>query len=539
MIEADAVAIDYLSPLPPVRSGISEYSIDLLPALEEQLGDRLRVVALAGQPVDELVAARWHPVVMERVGEGGRLPVYHMGNNQHHLPVWEVARRLPGVLVLHDLVLHHFLVERTLAKLDLEGYITELEREHGWGGRAAATTRKWNAYSEAAHFAFPANRVLTRSQRGVLVHSEWAARVLREDEPDLRVRAIPMGIPAPPPLDQEVGEAFRRRHGIPLDVALLGSFGFQTPIKRTETVIRALADPRLAQVHLVVVGEEARTLDLAQTAAQAGVSDRVTRLGYVSFVELEAAMAATDLSVNLRYPTAGETSASLLRLLAVGRPVLVSDHAQFAELSDEVAVKAPLDFDHEVESLAGALSGLLSNRPRLLAMGDAARRFVLEHHQPRLAAAAMIEACQEWATAAPLGGDPPPPRPPTTRTWGKVEGEIELLGLSTWAPGTMAELELVLRNRGQARWLAADRGPGGVMLEVRLEEEGSTRPRDLLAEAPWRGLAHDLAPGEELRLPLTLRRPAGPARLVVTPHVVGVGSFAGLGGPSLEIELGS
>jgi glycosyltransferase involved in cell wall biosynthesis len=533
-VAPDRVAIDYLSPLPPVRSGISEYSVDLLPALEAELGDRLRVIQLDGQPIDQASVRRFNPVPAARTGEGGRLPVYHMGNNLHHIPLWEVARRIPGILVLHDLVLHHFLVERTLAHGDLEGYIDALEDEHGWAGRAAGLTRRWNAYSEAAHFAFPANRVLCRTQRGIVVHSAWAARQLLADQEGLRVCSIPMGIPAPAPLDREVGQAFRRRHGLPQDAPLLGSFGFQTPIKRTDAVIRALADPRLAHVHLVVVGEEAGAVDLGRLAAEAGVGDRVVRLGYVPFDQLEAAMAACDLSVNLRYPTAGETSASLLRLLAVGRPVMVSDHAQFAELPDHVAVKIPLDFDHEVAVLAQGLGGLLASRDRLLAMGAAARQHVLDHHQPAQAARGLVAACCEWAEAVPLVGPPAPPAPPTTRTWGAIAGTIGIGGLEVWTPGAQADLELKLANTGIARWLAADRGPGGVMVEVALWSHG----RNLLATTPWLALPRDVGPGESVAVPLRLRRPPGTCRLVVTPHVSGVASFPALGGPSFDTTLG-
>ena len=65
-VAPDRVALDYLSPLPPVRSGISEYSVDLLPALEAELGGRLRVVRLDGQPVDEAIVRRFNPVAAAR-----------------------------------------------------------------------------------------------------------------------------------------------------------------------------------------------------------------------------------------------------------------------------------------------------------------------------------------------------------------------------------------------------------------------------------------------------------------------------------------
>ncbi len=58
--------IDFVSPLPPVRSGISDYSADLLPNLED-LCD-LRVIRLPDQPISPELEERWKPVAASRHG---------------------------------------------------------------------------------------------------------------------------------------------------------------------------------------------------------------------------------------------------------------------------------------------------------------------------------------------------------------------------------------------------------------------------------------------------------------------------------------
>ena len=78
-------------------------------------------------------------------------------------------------------------------------------------------------------------------------------------------------------------------------------------------------------------------------------------------------MAACDVLVNLRSPTMGETSGSVIRGLALGKPMLVSDVGWFGELPDGVALKIPVD-DYEVATIAGALElaadhGARSARP--------------------------------------------------------------------------------------------------------------------------------------------------------------------------------
>ncbi len=190
--------LDFVSPLPPVRSGIADYSVDLLPHLAARPEvEALRVMRLPGQPVADEVVARWRPVDAAETGSGGRSPLYQMGNNLYHEGVAELAAERPGVLVLHDLVLHHLLVERTLSRGVFAPYAERLEADHGWIGRAVATPRRWGGTSDAGLFALAAHRTLLRRQRGVLVHSAWAAGMLAEEDPELAVIAVPMGVPLP------------------------------------------------------------------------------------------------------------------------------------------------------------------------------------------------------------------------------------------------------------------------------------------------------------------------------------------------------
>jgi glycosyltransferase involved in cell wall biosynthesis len=530
--------LDYVSPLPPVRSGIADYSVDLLPHLAARAD--VRLIHLPGQPVDEAVAARWPLVPATETGAGGRLPLYQMGNNRYHEGVRELALRLPGVLTLHDVVLHHLLLDITLGRDEFLPYGRQLAYDHGWVGEAVAMAKRWHAYGETPIFALPAHRALLLAQRGILVHSAWAAGVVREECPEVPVRAIPMGVPLPPPADADTaaGRELRRRLGLPLDAPVLGSFGFQTPIKRTETAITALAAPGLERVHLLIVGEAAKVMDLEGEARRAGVAERVHVAGFLPYEDFAAAIAATDLCLNLRYPTAGETSASLLRVLAAGRPAVVSDYAQFADLPDAVAVKVPLAprWEDEAAALAEALRRLLAAPERLAAMGAGAREHVRRHHAPESSAEAVIDACREWEHRPPPGADEPAlAPPPSSLSWGELPGEIEVSGADLpWPEGERRRIGIRLANRGFARWLAGDRGPGGMAVVVKL----LVGWHDLLGEGGrWLPLPRDLAPGEEVLLETEVRRPPGPVRLEIEPHLFGGSRLSLLGGPLWERAL--
>src|SRR5436305_3804453 len=427
--------LDYVSPLPPVRSGIADYSADLLPHLAALAG--VRLIRLPDLPVSPEVERAWPMAPAAATGADGRLPLYQMGNNRYHQGVLDLALLVPGVLTLHDVVLHHLLQDITLGRHDPQGfwdYKEALTRDHGWIGEAAALAKRWNAWGEAPLFSLPAHRTLLRRQRGVLVHSQWAAEALADEEVGVPVRAVPMGVPLPEAADAAAGRALRRRFGLPEDRPVIGSFGFQTPIKRTVSAVRALAAEGLEQVHLVIVGQAASVMDLEGEARRAGVAERVHVLGFLPFADFEASIAAVDLCLNLRYPTAGETSASLLRVLAAGRPAIVSDYAQFAELPPEVALRVPLG-DEEPAALAALLRELLADPARLAAMGRAAREHVRLRHDPARSAAAVVAACEEWAELAPAGDDSGglwerrrEVPGPTSLLWERLPGELTVAG---------------------------------------------------------------------------------------------------------------
>lgn len=526
------LALDYLSPLPPVRSGISDYSADLLPALAAVCD--LRVLRLPDQPVSEAMVAAWNPLPAEAAlaeSHGTRLPLYQMGNNRHHRAIDDLARRFPGVLTLHDLVLHHLLTEETLGRGEHEPYLQRLAEDHGVLGEVIAVPRRWGGYSDASLFSLPVYLGLLQRQRGVLVHNRWAAREIAAEDERIAVRVVPMGVPLPAAAERSAGLELRRRHGVPDDATVLGSFGFQTPIKRTARVIEALARPGLERVHLLIVGEVSEHSDLEGTAHRAGVAERVHVTGFVPYEDFEAAIAATDLCLNLRYPTAGETSASLLRVLAAGRPAVVSDYAQFAELPGAAVVRVPVG-EGEVEALAERLRELLAAPGELRRMGEEARRHVARVHDPALAAAAVVEACQELGRLEPPGPAPAREEVPTTLAWTAVEARLEVSGAEEpWPAGSRRRLRLRLMNRGPARWLAGGSGPGGLAMQAALlEESSSDADRDLLAGRPWIPLPRPVDPGDAWELEVEVRRPPGPCRLRFEPHVLG---GPGLGGAAV------
>jgi hypothetical protein len=145
------------------------------------------------------------------------------------------------------------------------------------------------------------------------------------------------------------------------------------------------------------------------------LADAIVQTGWVSDAEYGELIAAADIVVDLRYPSGGETSASLGRALACGKPAVVTAHGSFLELPDAAVVKIPVGPGEEA-ALVAALGRLAADGPARRRLGEAARAFAARHHSLERSAAAYAEAIAATRMAparAPRGAwfAPPPARP--------------------------------------------------------------------------------------------------------------------------------
>ena len=350
--------VAYYSPMPPSRSGIADYSALLLPELEKRVD-----------------------VVIARPGRFKKPPaadvsLYHVGNDaEAHGWIVEALRRRPGVVVLHDFVLHHLVVGLTFSRGDAAGYLAAMEREGGLVGRLlayAVLDNKLPPLWETRPEDYPLAGEILRDATGLIVHSHYVeerARATGYDGPIVRIPHPAWPIP-------EIAAA--KADGDPL----FGCFGHLNETKRIEELVHAFARvrERHPNARLLLVGS------LAVRLARLELPDGVEHRDYVPEDELWSLMAACDAIVSLRSPTMGETSGSAIRALSLGKPLVVSDVGWFAELPDEAVIKVPVD-EGEEDTLAAALAALTDPNVRAK-MGAAARELVeREHRLDRIAEA--------------------------------------------------------------------------------------------------------------------------------------------------------
>jgi glycosyltransferase involved in cell wall biosynthesis len=367
------VKIAYFSPMPPEASGVADYSALLLPALRRH--------------VEVTVVKRG----TKRAPRGVDLSVYQVGNNPDvHGWIVDALRRCPGLVVLHDFVLHHLVAGMTIGRRDGHGYLDAMEAEHGVVGRLLAhgvLDRRLPPLWEARPEDFPLAGEVLSLATGLVVHSRYVEERVRAagfDRPVVRV-------PHPAWPDPRVAAAVV--DGEPL----VGAFGNVNQSKRVPQLLEAFA--RLRRAHpgarLLLVGATSPGFDLERRLQRLGLdADGILREDYVDEERLWSLMAACDVLVNLRSPTMGETSGTAIRGLVLGKPLVVSDVGWFTELPRDAALAVPVG-EREVDDLVAALR-LLAERPDVRrAMGEAARMLArTEHDLDRVAQ--LQAAAFEW-----------------------------------------------------------------------------------------------------------------------------------------------
>ena len=305
------------------------------------------------------------------------IPLYHLGNNQLHAEIYKEALKNPGIAILHDAVLHHFLLgTHTCAQ-----YIDEFTYNYGeWTRELAADLYAERAISgtDPRYFRYSMTRRLAERSRAIIVHNPGAASIAR-DHGAKNVHIIPHFY-EPVAIDKAETAYFRDRNGIPQGATLFGIFGYLRETKRLLPSIQTFqrlhaANPNTA---LLIAGD-AVSPDLRRLLESEARRPAIHRLPYLSEQDFRTAAAAVDCCINLRYPAAGETSGIAIRLMGAGKPVILTEDPATSDIPPSaclrvkpgIAESAEL-FDHM--TMVAAFPFLARD------IGNAAQRHIAERH---------------------------------------------------------------------------------------------------------------------------------------------------------------
>jgi FkbM family methyltransferase len=392
----------FVSPLPPERTGVADYSAELLPALSSYYDiDAIVAPDPRSIPLAEGCHAIRHISWFERHAHSYDRIVYNIGNSTFHQHMFSLLQKFPGVVVLHD-----FYLGNLLAFLEMEG------GWHGYWTRALYDAHGYEAVRQRFRENgqdnvirdYPANLSILQQAPGVIVHNEFSRALVRRFYGGAfsnKLVVIPLARQLPPHLDRP---AARASLGIAEDEFLVCSFGILSESKLNHRLVQAWLATRLKEkrrCRLVFVGEAppAYLNKLRESIRYSSGKTNIRVTGYVPPQLFRQYLAAADVAVQLRCQSRGESSGTLLDCMVHGLPLIVNAHGSFAELPDAHVVKLADNF--EQAALVAALERLEAEPAVRAILGRRARNLITKEFAPARIAIQYRDAVENFAKSAP------------------------------------------------------------------------------------------------------------------------------------------
>jgi glycosyltransferase involved in cell wall biosynthesis len=373
--------IAVVTPLPPQRSGVADYSFRMLSQLVAHCDvdafvevDPREVEAPPGVSVDHI--HRFD--TKERVRAGYDSVVYCLGNSEFHAETLALLRRRRGGVVLaHDVRLSGLYSWTAAHRSHLLpfGFLDALRSMYGHRVPAPVGESGWLDYDEAdRHGIYMAREAIGLADR-YLVHSRYAAQIARLDAgpgDEHKVEVIQYRFPDPSELPRPRPDE---------DAPVIVSLGLVAPVKQTAKIVEAFG--HVARRHptatLAVVGPSVSDLEserCVEIVRAFGIEDRVRMTGAVDDDEFRGWLERAALAVQLREHSNGETQGTIADCLAAGIPTIATALGSARELPDDAVVKVEREFS--AEALGEDIAALLADRPRREAMVEAGLRHATE-----------------------------------------------------------------------------------------------------------------------------------------------------------------
>jgi hypothetical protein len=265
------------------------------------------------------------------------LVVYQIGNSRLHEFIWPYLFRWPGLAVLHDARLHHARGRALLLQKRFDDY----RAEFAWnqpGVSVDAAELAIAGFDGVYYYQWPMTRNVVESSVLTAAHSRGAVVELTEAWPDRPIDAIALGEGRTELPNDAARASARTALGWTDRTVAFGVFGAQTAEKRLGPIVRAFAaaHARNPEARLLLAGARDRSpdrsIDALALASELGVADAVSIRETPGDDEFDDLVAAVDVSLNLRWPTALETSGPWLRALAAARPTVIVDLAHLCDV---------------------------------------------------------------------------------------------------------------------------------------------------------------------------------------------------------------
>ncbi|MFZ6773959.1 glycosyltransferase [Undibacterium sp. SXout7W] len=392
----------FISPLPPERSGIADYSAELLRELViyydvELILDQVLVSDPWIQSNLRMRSIEW----FKKNADEFEHVLYQIGNSPAHKHMFELLEQHPGVVVLHDFFLANVIDYLDHYDKKKDAFSNALYYSHG----LQALLDQKNIGKTETIWKYPCNKKVLDKAKGIIVHSNFP-RKLAEQWYGNHYADAWITIPL---LRGERNHVLMRKTArdvlhINNSDFLVCSFGLMGFTKCNEELLDAWLASSLAKdphCKLVFVGANdggSYGERIASKINSYHAEDNITITGFVTHEIYSSYLIAADAAVQLRTQTRGETSASVLDCLLHGLPTIVNAHGSMDELPEDILIK--LEDTFSTESLSTALENLRNNPVVRKQLSFKASSYIQSQHSPKQIGAQYYEAIEHFHTVS-------------------------------------------------------------------------------------------------------------------------------------------
>jgi len=372
----------YASPLPPQKSGISDYSVALIKALSKVYD----ITLYTGNYVLDEPSLAEYPVLRHGYDDIDfdlfDYRVYNIGNHPgFHGFIYEAAIKHPGMVILHDFMLYYLFVGYYQKQNELYSKLYSANDINSFLEVKRAVKKNGSDLLNQSELTFKLslNKELLSSGNKIMVHSEYARnRVLATGfiEED-KVRKINLLAHVDTSSDSFISrEELYTKYNIPADAFVISSLGYIAPTKLNREIceaVKSISNYSSKKLCYVMAGGG----DYADDELELG---RIIKTGYTDEKEFNSFIKHSDLIVNLRYPSVGETSGAMIRILQLGKACITNNVGWFAEIPDECAVK--LGTDNIRADLEKSINELSEDEEKRHILGKNAALYIKKEFAP-------------------------------------------------------------------------------------------------------------------------------------------------------------
>ncbi len=261
--------------------------------------------------------------------------IYNIGNNpEFHAYIYETALKYPGMIILHDLILFYLIIGYYQSKQSLYSKIYSMENTKGIHLIRKYIKNKTNLlHAKDLSDKLALNKELLISDNKFMVHSDYAYNnIISTVNDSKKVKKINM---AEQIVDfkQIEKKMLLKKYNIPENAFIFCSLGYIAPTKLNHIICETLIKLReqYGNIFYIMAGEG--------DYCDRYLCDYIIKTGFIDLDLFNNFLYHSDVIVNLRNPSMGETSAVTIRSLGLGKISIVSDDAWFSELPDDIVIK--------------------------------------------------------------------------------------------------------------------------------------------------------------------------------------------------------